>query len=52
MEVCFLKKKIKFSHSIVSSLTRNEMFCIAFVKDMLWESGGRRPRRGAASSFV
>lgn len=40
MGVCFLKK-IKFSHTIVSSLTRNEMFYIAFVKDMLWEGEGR-----------
>lgn len=38
MDVCFLKKKIKFSHTIVSSLTRNEMFYIAFVKDM-WGAG-------------
>lgn len=33
MGVCFLKKNN--SRSVVSSLTRNEMFYIAFVEDML-----------------
>lgn len=50
MDVCFLKKKIKFSHTIVSSLTRNEMFYIAFVKDMLWESE-RAGERGPSLIF-
>ena len=49
MGVCFLKIKIKFSRSVVSSLTRNEMFYIAFVEDMLRRAGGAR---GASSAHL
>lgn len=48
MIVCFLKKK---SHTIVSSLTRNEMFYIAFVKDTSWAVRGPAAAAVVAAIF-